>query len=307
MAILLWLAIVGTSSAIFAAVGWMLANDFAALNKPPMETSFQVTEDFITEVTQEKQEDGSTKEVTHYDMKKVSASLKEQGLIEYDWFFRLFAWFSHADTKLTTGTFVLSTEMDYMALIRSMRTSGGKTETVTVTIPEGYTVRQIIDLLAANPASFSGEVFDSQPSCSAPYAAGKLSDAALQAALDRLNALRRIAGMPAARLDKDWCESSQYGAVILGRLGTLSHTPERPSDMDKSFYDKAYSATHSSNLYAGRTLFTAVDGWMDDSDASNVDRLGHRRWQLSPALNKVGFGYVENGSGYGRFFRREGF
>ena len=35
-----------------------------------------------------------------------------------------------------------------MALIRSMRTSGGKTETVTVTIPEGYTVRQIIDLLA---------------------------------------------------------------------------------------------------------------------------------------------------------------
>lgn len=161
--------------------------------------------------------------------------------------------------------------------------------------------QEIIDLLAANPASFSGEVFDFQPSCSAPYAAGKLSDAALQAALDRLNALRRIAGMPAARLDKDWCESSQYGAVILGRLGTLSHTPERPSDMDKSFYDKAYSATHSSNLYAGRTLFTAVDGWMDDSDASNVDRLGHRRWQLSPALNKVGFGYVENGSGYGRF------
>ncbi len=148
LAILLWLAIVGTSSAIFAAVGWMLANDFAALNKPLKEVSFQVTEDFVDRVEKEKQEDGSTKEVTHYDMKKVSASLKEQGLIEYDWFFRLFAWFSHADTKLTTGTFVLSTEMDYMALIRSMRTSGGKTETVTVTIPEGYTVRQIIDLLA---------------------------------------------------------------------------------------------------------------------------------------------------------------
>ena len=136
LAILLWLAIVGTSSAIFAAVGWMLANDFAALNKPPMETSFQVTEDFITEVTQEKQEDGSFKEVTHYDMERVAAELKKAGLIEYEWFFRLFAWFYHADTKLNTGTFTLNTEMDYMALVRSMRTTGGKTETVELTIPE---------------------------------------------------------------------------------------------------------------------------------------------------------------------------
>lgn len=103
LAILLWLAIVGTSSAIFAGVGWMLANDFAALNKPPMETSFQVTEDFISEVVQEKQEDGSVKEVTHYDMDKVAAALKEAGLIEYEWFFRLFAWFYHAETKLKIG------------------------------------------------------------------------------------------------------------------------------------------------------------------------------------------------------------
>ena len=95
LALLLWLAIVATSSAIFAAVGWMLANDFAALNKPPMETTFQVTEDFVSEVVQEKQENGQTKEVTHYDMEKVAAALKEAGLIEYEWFFRLFAWFYH--------------------------------------------------------------------------------------------------------------------------------------------------------------------------------------------------------------------
>ncbi|MDE7218556.1 MAG: endolytic transglycosylase MltG [Oscillospiraceae bacterium] len=150
LAILLWVAIVGASSAIFAAVGWMLANDFAALNKPMKEVSFQVTEDFIAEVREEKQEDGSTKEVTYYDMAKVAQALKEEGLIEYDWFFRIFCKFYHADTKLTTGTFSLNTEMDYMALVRSMRTAGGKTETVNVTIPEGYTVAQIIDLLAEN-------------------------------------------------------------------------------------------------------------------------------------------------------------
>ena len=115
LAILLWLVIVGASSAIFAAVGWMLANDFAALNKEPMEASFQVTEDFVSEVVQEEQKDGSMKEVTHYDMKKVAAALKEKGLIEYDWF-----------------------------------TTGGKAETVKLTIPEGYTVSQIITLLAEN-------------------------------------------------------------------------------------------------------------------------------------------------------------
>lgn len=150
LAILLWIAIVATTSAICAGVGWMLANDFAALNKPPMETSFQVTEDFVKEVAEEEDADGNKKEVTHYDMEKLAAALKEAGLIEYDWFFRLFAWFYHADTKIAQGTFSLNTEMDYMALIRSMRTTGGKTETVQLTIPEGFTVAQIIDLMAEN-------------------------------------------------------------------------------------------------------------------------------------------------------------
>ena len=150
LAILLWVVIVAASSAIFAAVGWMLANDFAALNKPMKEASFQITEDFIASVEEVDQEDGSTKEITYYDMEKVAKALKEEGLIEYDWFFRIFCKFYHADRKITQGTFTLNTEMDYMALIRSMRTSGGTVETVKVTIPEGYTVSQIINLLAEN-------------------------------------------------------------------------------------------------------------------------------------------------------------
>ena len=80
LGIILWVAIVGASSAIFAGVGWMLANDFAALNKEPMEASFQVTEDFVSEVVQEEQKDGSMKEVTHYDMKKVAAEIQGEML-----------------------------------------------------------------------------------------------------------------------------------------------------------------------------------------------------------------------------------
>lgn len=150
LALLLWIAIVAASSVICASVGWMLANDFAALNKPFQTVEFKVTEDWISNVAQETQEDGSVKEVTHYDMEKIAAALKEKGLIEYDWFFRLFCKFYHADTKITEGTFTLTTDMDYMALIRNMRTRGGSAVTVDVSIPEGFTVSQIIDLLAEN-------------------------------------------------------------------------------------------------------------------------------------------------------------
>lgn len=147
---ILWVAIVAASSAICAGVGWMLANDFAALNKTYREVDFEVPEEWVSEVAMEKQENGGEKEVTHYDMTAVSKALKSAGLIEYDWFFRIFCKFYHADTKITQGTFSLNTDMDYMALVRGMRSRGGTAVTVDVAIPEGYTVSQIIDLLAEN-------------------------------------------------------------------------------------------------------------------------------------------------------------
>lgn len=160
LAILLWAAVVAASSAICAGVGWMLANDFAALNKTYKEVNFEVKEDWVNSVEEEEQENGEKKEVTRYDMAKVAAALREEGLIEYDWFFRLFCAFSHADTKITQGKFALNTNMDYMALIRGMRMRGGKAETVDVAIPEGYTVSQIIELLAEKGVGTVEELTD---------------------------------------------------------------------------------------------------------------------------------------------------
>ena len=145
LAVVLWAAIVAASSMILAGVGWLLANDFAALNKPMKEVNFQVSEDWIksTETV-----DGKT--VDTYDMAKVADALKEEGLIEYPWFFRIFCKVYHADQKITQGTFTLNTDMDYMALIRNMRSRGGSAVTVDITIPEGYSVQRIIELLAEN-------------------------------------------------------------------------------------------------------------------------------------------------------------
>ena len=148
LGILLWVVIVASSSAIFAGVGWMLANDLCAFNKAYMEVSVEIPEEWFTE-SEVTQEDGTTETVTTVDMDLVAQELKEGGLIEYPWFFRLFSVFYKSSTKIKPGTYTLNTDMDYMALVRGMH-STGTAETVEVSIPEGYTTQQIFQLLEEN-------------------------------------------------------------------------------------------------------------------------------------------------------------
>ena len=89
--------------------------------------------------------------------------------------------------------------------------------------------------------------------------------------------------------------------MIQAANGSLDHYPDQPAGMGDSFYQQAKSASASSNLAAGHTLTGAVDAFMDDSDASNIATLGHRRWQLNPTLGKVGFGYAVSSRGYSRY------
>ena len=112
-------------SALLAGVGWMLGSDLCAFNRGALTTA--------------------TIEVTADDtVATVADKLQDAGLIKYKWFFKLFAGLAHADKKIGIGTYELNTEMDYRALILGMHNASGNmtAETVTVTIPEGYTVRQ---------------------------------------------------------------------------------------------------------------------------------------------------------------------
>ena len=126
-----YLIFVLLASAILAGVGWMVGSDFCAFNRGALEKA--------------------TVEVTAEDnIASVADKLQDAGLIKYKWFFKLYAGISHADKKIGIGTYELNTEMDYRALILGMHNSSGNltAETVTVTIPEGYTVMQTIRLLA---------------------------------------------------------------------------------------------------------------------------------------------------------------
>jgi UPF0755 protein len=118
-------------SAILAGIGWLLLNDLCSLNKPEATATIEITSDDT--------------------MGTIANKLEDAGLIEYKWFFRLFAAISDAKDKIGIGTYELNSNMDYRALIISMRNGSGNLNdgTVKVTIPEGYTVSKTIELLAS--------------------------------------------------------------------------------------------------------------------------------------------------------------
>ena len=128
--ILVYLLFVLVTSAILAGVGWLLINDLCAFNKEDITATIEVTADDTVSTIADKLEDA--------------------GLIQYKWFFKLFASVADAKDKIGTGTYELNTDMDYRALIVGMHNSSGNlnSDTVRITIPEGYTVSQIIHLMA---------------------------------------------------------------------------------------------------------------------------------------------------------------
>lgn len=127
----LYLIFVALLSMLMAECGWLLASDLCAFGQG------EIVE--------------RTVEVTAEDtVSTVAEKLQETGLIKYPWFFRLFARFTKAESKIGIGTYTLNTDMDYQALINGMRNGSGNmtSQTVDVTIQEGYTVAQTIALLA---------------------------------------------------------------------------------------------------------------------------------------------------------------
>ena len=160
---------------------------------------------------------------------------------------------------------------------------------------------EIAQLLNANPLGFSGQAMARQPSLTAPYDQGLVSSEALDAALDRFNALRWLAGLPGVKLDEDLNRRAQYGAALLAATGKLTHHPDKPADMDEVFYQSGHNATSSSNIYqgTGATLPQAVEAFFDDSDAGNLPSLGHRRWMLNPSMSKTGLGFSPSSFTYG--------
>jgi hypothetical protein len=144
------------------------------------------------------------------------------------------------------------------------------------------------------PNELTPPKFLADPSAAAPYKAGRVAPESLEEALKVAKLYRYLSGVPwqHLRLDAKDTEVAQYGAVLLQKLGMLTHTPAKPADMDDAFFKRAYAGCNESNIHRGQTsLVSAVRGFMDDSDGRNIALVGHRRWILKPGLKQVGFGH----------------
>ena len=137
------------------------------------------------------------------------------------------------------------------------------------------------------------------------YHIAVLSDEAYDTAKGLINYYRRVAGLGDITLSDDVNESAAYGALALAMNNSgLTHYPSQPKDMSSIDYNKAYAATTSSNLSSAsgysekRIISVAVSGQIGDSDSSNIDTLGHRRWLLNPGVKTLGIGSANNNYNY---------
>ena len=128
----IYLVCVVLGSCLLAGIGWLMINDLCSLNKAPVEVEITV-------------EEGDS-------VSDVAKKLKDAGLVNSKGFFQLASGFLHYSRYVEPGTYKLNSDMDFRALIVNMhdweQDSMDAQGLVQVTIPEGYSVRQIIDLLA---------------------------------------------------------------------------------------------------------------------------------------------------------------
>ena len=163
----------------------------------------------------------------------------------------------------------------------------------------------------------ASDIYDSEPTFS-PYYAGSVKSTVLYDALEELNYIRWLVGVPNnVTLDTELTRKAQHGAVLLDAIDTLTHTPGRPSDMSTEFYELAYDATSHGNiavsqmynsyeLWGNMTLSYSTKLYMDDSDETNISALGHRRWLMNPRLKRTGFG-ISTRRGYAVTYVNEPF
>ena len=127
LATAVWLGMIVAIGVTLGRVMWVCAADVLAFGRADREVSVTIT-----------------KEDT---MDSIIEKLEANGLIRYPWLFQLYADLSSAEEDIVPGTFTLNTSYDYHALVNEMSSSASKREEITVQIPEGYSCRQIFQLL----------------------------------------------------------------------------------------------------------------------------------------------------------------
>lgn len=170
-------------SSILACIGWLFASDVLALNKDVKTALVTVKAYDASEYDADERDEEPSKAVEllsslvdklgsrgddeeaeeeeeeeddpysgdpNVDIDLVAGALKDAGIIEYKFLFKLYSKLSHAAYKIEPGTYELSTLFDYRALVKKMQIGSESQVVTTVTFPEGFNSEQIFKRLEAN-------------------------------------------------------------------------------------------------------------------------------------------------------------
>lgn len=251
----IYIAAVVLGSMLLAGIGWLLANDLCAFNKPEL----------TAEVTIEKGD----------SLGKVAGKLKKAGLIDFKLFFMMYGGVTGAMDKIDPGTYELNTDMDYRSLVGEMydpdvlrREQEGL---VLITIPEGYTVAQIIDLLAENGVSTKEELEDA----AANFDFGEEYSFIDNNLMGRVN---RLEGY----LFPDTYEFSKEKSAVFAIDTMLTNFVNRTSDLMDAINSSSY------NLREIITLASVVEREAigDDEERANIASVFYNR--LNGGNSEVG-------------------
>lgn len=162
---LMYAAFIICLSVTLACFGWMAACDVLALNKGDTSMTVVISDDIFSEKEVDVYDDEGnktgTETVMSADVDAVAHLLKDSGIIEYPWLFKIFAEVSNADVKIDPGTYELSTRFDYRALVKNLQESVAVKEIKSgVMFPEGYTMAQIFEKLDAEGICSVEDLYD---------------------------------------------------------------------------------------------------------------------------------------------------
>ena len=124
---ILYVCLVLAAAILLAVFAWKCADEVCALT----------AEEKVVTVTVEE----------NSSMFQITDMLMDNGLIEYKWLFNFYCMISKAEEKIDPGTYELNTVFDYRALVYGMVDTGENRATRTITVPEGYEMDDIFQML----------------------------------------------------------------------------------------------------------------------------------------------------------------
>lgn len=127
LATVIWLALIVAIGVSLGRVLWVCCADVMAFGKTPKKETITITEEDTIDTIAEK--------------------LGNAELVRYPELFRFFAEITGKDEDISVGTFTISSELDYNAMINAMVYYGKTREVVDVLFPEGVNCAEIFKIL----------------------------------------------------------------------------------------------------------------------------------------------------------------